>query len=56
MKTFETYLLLVGIKSAEFCYLQDDVLNNIGHFRKCFENGMSTYKALTLLSLALKEK
>ena len=49
MKTFEEFLIMVGIRSAEFNYDDDLIFSNIEHFRTSFENNLSAYKALLFL-------
>lgn len=48
-KTFEHYLIMVGIRSLEYTYTDAELFNNIEHFRTCYKKGLSAYKALLLL-------
>lgn len=51
---FEKYLINVGIRSSEFMYDDDTLFKNIIYFKKCFEQGLSAYKALLFLDLYIK--
>lgn len=50
-KTFEQYLIMVGIISVEFDMDDNIILNNLTHFLECYDDGISAYKALTILTL-----
>ena len=55
--TFEEYLIDVSIRSVEdFLYTDDEITENIDHFKDCFESGISAYKALTFLIFYMDEK
>ena len=45
-KTFEQYLINVGIRSSEFTYDDDILFSNVEYFRKCYADDLSEYKAL----------
>lgn len=46
MKSFEEYLIMVGIRSIDFTYSDKDIFDNILYFRECYHNNMSAYNAL----------
>lgn len=48
--SFEAYLIMVGIRSAEYTYTDEELLSNIEYFRECYEEGLSAYKALLFLN------
>jgi hypothetical protein len=47
--TFGKYLIIVGIRSADYTYEDDVILNNIEYFKECHDAGLSAYKALLFL-------
>ena len=47
--TFENYLIMVGIRSAEYTYEDKELFENIEYFRRCQKAGLSAYKALLFL-------
>lgn len=47
--TFENYLIMVGIRSAEYTYDDKTLFNNIDYFKRCQKAGLSAYKALLFL-------
>ena len=49
--TFEQYLIMVGIRSVEFEIPDNILFEHIEYFRKCHSDGISAYKALTLLTI-----
>ncbi len=51
MDNFESYLINVGIRSMEFTHSFDVLCDNIDYFRKCYEDGLSAYKALLFLNI-----
>ena len=53
MKTFEEFLIMVGIRSTEFNYTDEQIFSNIDHFRTSFENNLSAYKALLFLEKSI---
>ena len=48
-KSFEIYLVNVGIRSAEYTYDDKILFENIKYFKKCYNNDLSAYKALLFL-------
>ncbi len=52
--TFEKYLIVVGIRSIDYTYPDEILFNNIEYFKKCFNNGLSAYKALLFLNDYMK--
>lgn len=49
MDNFQKYLIMVGIRSHEFTYTDEQLFANISYFDQCFKDGLSAYKALLLL-------
>ena len=43
---FNRYLVIVGIRIKEFAVYEVDVLHNLDYFKRCFNSGLSAYKAL----------
>jgi len=58
MKSFDFYLIMIGIRSIDFDYTDEQLRDNTSFFKECFEQGLSAYKALLFLrdNLKLKEK
>lgn len=48
-RTFDHYLIMVGIRSLEYTYTDEEIFSNIEHFKMCYKRGISAYKALLLL-------
>ena len=48
-KDLQKYLLKVGIRSVEFDYCDDILLNNLQYFKVCCAKGISEYTSLNLL-------
>lgn len=48
-KTFSSYLIMVGIRSAEYTYTDEQLFRNTKYFRKCYNANLSAYKALLFL-------
>ena len=53
--TFENYLIMVGIRSIEYTYTEDELFDNIDYFKKCYKDNLSAYKALLFLYYHLLE-
>jgi hypothetical protein len=47
--TEEQYLIMVGIRSIEYEYSDEELFNNLEYFKKCHRRGLSAYKALLFL-------
>ena len=47
--TFAAYLIMVGIRSAEYTYTDDQLFSNTKYFIKCYNVNFSAYKALLFL-------
>jgi hypothetical protein len=45
----EQYLIMVGIRSLEFTYTDEELFNNVEYFKRCLKRGLSAYKALLFL-------
>ena len=48
--TFERYLIMVGIRSADYTYSEEELFNNIEHFKECYDRNIGAYTALLFLS------
>lgn len=53
--TFEDYLIMVGIRSADYTYTDEQIFGNTEYFRKCYKDNLSAYKALLFLHDYLQE-
>jgi hypothetical protein len=51
MKNFESYLIMVGIRSLDFTFSDGELFSNIDHFKKCYEDDLIAYKALLFLTI-----
>lgn len=40
------YLIMVGIRSLEYTYTDEQIFENVEYFDKCRKRGLSAYKAL----------
>ena len=40
------YLIMVGIRSLEYTYTDEQIFANVEYFDKCRKSGLSAYKAL----------
>ena len=40
---------MVGIRSLEYTYSDDELMDNTEYFKKCFYSNLSAYKALLFL-------
>jgi hypothetical protein len=49
-RKFEHYLIEVGIRSLEYTYTDAELYSNIEYFKKCFNDHLSSYKALLFLN------
>jgi len=48
---FEGYLINVGLRcNMDYTYTDDQLYDNVGYFRKCYDKGLSAYKALLFLN------
>lgn len=54
--SWEYYLIWLGERSVDYAYTKEMLEENIEYFRKCYNNRLSTYKALEWLSFELDEK
>lgn len=43
------YLIMIGIRSLEFTYTDEQLFANVEYFDKCRKSGLSAYKALLFL-------
>ena len=48
-RTFENYLIMVGIRTADYTYTDEQIFDNTEYFRKCYNDNLSAYKALLFL-------
>jgi hypothetical protein len=53
---FESYLINVGIRSAEYSYSPEILFDNVEYFRNCYNEHLSAYKALLFLHDHLEEQ
>lgn len=49
MNHFNSYLIMVGIRSIEYTYTDDQLFENVEYFKKCFDANLSPYKSLLFL-------
>jgi hypothetical protein len=56
MKSFEDYLILIGIRSLEYTYTDEVLFENKDYFKKCYKQNLSAYKALLCLYDYLNEE
>ena len=54
-RTFEDYLIMVGIRSSEYTYTDEQIFGNSEYFKKCYKDNLSAYKALLFLYDHLNE-
>lgn len=55
-RTFENYLIMVGIRMDDYTYTDEQVMDNTEYFRECYHDNLSAYKALLFLQDHLNEK
>jgi hypothetical protein len=48
-RTFENYLIMVGIRTADYTYTVDEIMDNTEYFKRCYNDNLSAYKALLFL-------
>lgn len=53
---WEMYLLWLGERSVDYSYTKEMIYENLGYFKRCWENHLSTYKALEFFNCELDEK
>ena len=53
--TFENYLIMVGIRSVEYTFTDEELFDGIELFRKCYENHIGAYYSLLYLNDYLKD-
>lgn len=51
---FDRYLIMVGIRSHEYSYTDEELFNNIEYFKRCCIEGLSAYKSLLFLNDYMK--
>lgn len=56
MRPFELYLLILGERSTDYSYTPEMLFEHLDYFKNCWENNLSTYKALEMFSFELDEK
>ncbi len=47
--SFENYLIMIGIRSLEYTYTDEQLFENKKFFKECYLHGMGAYKALLFL-------
>ena len=45
-RSFLNYLMMVGIRSADYTYTDEQLFSNKDYFKKCYQDNLSAYKAL----------
>ena len=53
---FERYLISLGERSTDYAYTLDTLYENLNYFKECWNNNLSTYKALEWLSFELDKE
>lgn len=53
---FYEYLIMVGIRSAEYTYTNEQLLNGVNYFRDCYNRDLSVYKALLFFNDNMKRE
>lgn len=48
-RTFENYLIMIGVRSLEFDYSDDILFKYKDYYKECYNNNLSAYKALLFL-------
>ena len=48
-ENFECYLIMVGIRSLEYGYSEEQLFKEIEHFKECYNQRISPYNALLFL-------
>jgi hypothetical protein len=46
----DQYLIIVGIRSIEFTYEDSHLIAEVEYFKRCYDAGLSAYKALTFFN------
>lgn len=55
-RSFENYLIMVGIRSLEFTYTDKELFSRRRYFRQCYKDNLSAYKALVFLWDKMEEE
>ncbi len=50
MSYFSDYLIMIGIRSLEYTYTDEQLFENKKFFWRCYKKGLSPYKALLFLN------
>lgn len=45
-RSFYNYLIMVGIRSTEYTYTDQQLFENKAYFKQCYKENLSAYKAL----------
>jgi len=53
--TFKQYLINVGIRSHEFKYSDEILFEHVEYFKNCYNNRLSSYKALLFLEFHISD-
>ena len=53
--TFENYLIMVGIRSLEYTYTDEELFEGVELFKKCYEKHIGAYYALLYLNDYIKD-
>jgi len=54
-KNFHKYLIMIGIRSLEYGYSDEQLFQHVNYFRKCHKQHLSAYKALLFLQSHIEE-
>jgi hypothetical protein len=52
-KPFELYLLILGARSTDYSYTPEMIYEHLSYFKNCWEDNLSTYKALEFFDVEL---
>ena len=55
-RSFENYLIMVGIRSLEYTYTDEQLFSHREYFRQCYKDNLSAYKALLFLDDKTEEE
>jgi hypothetical protein len=56
MKPFKEYLIELGARSVDYSYTPRMIYEHLSYFRLCWEDNLSTFKALEFFSYELYDK
>ena len=53
--TFENYLIMIGIRSLEYTYTDEELFENKEFFKKCYDRHIGAYYSLLQLHDYIKD-